>query len=184
MIRTMKPSVRHAQAFPVWLFLACLAILAGCTPSLDWRELNVEGSGVSALFPCRPENRVRQVSLAGMAVQMHLASCTASGSNFALSHLDAGDPVKAGLALEQLQSLTAANMGGTSTVTGPCNVPGMTPSPLARRLAVKGVRGDGAAIEAEAIYFSRGSFVYQATLVGSHVDKEAADTFFASLKAE
>lgn len=161
-----------------------LALVAGCAPSLDWRELTVEGSGASALFPCRPENRVRQVNLAGMSVQMHLASCTAGGFNFALSHLDVGDPVRAEQALEQLQLITAANMGGTPTAIGPCNVPGMTPSPRARRLAVKGVRDDGSPVEAEAIYFSRGAVVYQATLVGGHLDKEAADTFFASLKTE
>ena len=83
-----------------------------------------------------------------------------------------------------MQSLTAANMGGTPTVIGPCNVPGMTPNPLARRLAVKGKRDDGATLEAEAIYFSRGSVVYQATLVGRHLDKEVVDTFFASIKTE
>ena len=140
MIQTMKLSVRHAQAFLAWLCLACLAILAGCTPSLDWRELNVEGSGVSALFPCRPENRVRQVSLAGMAVQMHLASCTASGSNFALSHLDAGDPVKA----DGSGSLSLTADGGAGPVTNASTgsildavVPPITPTKATNAVNVK-----------------------------------------------
>ncbi len=180
----MDPPVFRNLTSAVSLLVVCVVMLAGCTPSLDWRELTVEGTGVSALFPCRPENRVRQVSLAGMAAQMHLASCTAGGSNFAVSHLDAGDPANAAQVLQQLQALTAANMGGAPTVIGGCNVPGMTPSPLARRLAFKGRRDDGTAIEAEAVYFSRGSVVYQATLVGSHLEREAMDTFFASLKAE
>lgn len=182
-----KRDMMRAMSLPVscvWFTTFGLALLAGCSPALDWRELTVEGSGASALFPCRPENRVRQVKLVGASVQMHLASCTAGESNFALSHLDAGDAVKAGQVLQQLQSLTAANMGGTPTVIGPCNVPGMTPNPLARRLAVKGKRDDGATLEAEAIYFSRGSVVYQATLVGRHLDKQVVDTFFASIKTE
>ena len=69
MMRAMRLPV-----FCVWFTTLGLALLAGCSPALDWRELTVEGSGASALFPCRPENRVRQVKLVGASVQMHLAS--------------------------------------------------------------------------------------------------------------
>ncbi len=166
---------------PVLAMAVCAATLVGCSPSLDWREINPQGQGASALFPCRPENRVRQVNLTGAAMEMHLSSCTAAGSNYALSWLDAADPTKVGSMLQQLQSLTSSNLGGQPSSGGPYNVPGMTPNELARRFAVKGVRADGTPIEADAVFFARGSVVYQATVVGAHLDKEATDTFFASL---
>ena len=157
-------------------------MLLGCSPALDWREINPEGDGAGALFPCRPENRVRQVNLSNQVMEMHLASCTAGGSNYALSRLDASDPMKVGPLMQQLYSLASSNIGGAPGSVGPYSVPGMTPSELARRLTVKGVRGDGTSIEANAVFFTRGSVVYQATVVGSQIDQEAADTFFAALK--
>ena len=160
----------------------CAAMLAGCSPALDWRDVNPEGSGASALFPCRPENRVRRVNLTGVAMEMHLVSCTAAGSNYALSHVDVVDPLKVAPVLQELQRLAANNVGGAPSASDPYSVPGMAPSEWAKRLVVKGSRGEGTFIEADAVFFARGSLVYQATAVGSRLDKEATDTFFASLK--
>ena len=179
MIRTTGAAARHTSFGAA---VMCAAMLVGCSPALDWREINPEDSGASALFPCRPENRVRQVNLSGVAMEMHLASCTAAGSNYALSHVDVVDPLKVAPVLQELQRLAANNVGGAPSASGPYNVPGMAPSEWAMRLVVKGSRGDGASIEADAVFFARGSVVYQATAVGSRLDEEATDTFFASLK--
>lgn len=158
-------------------------MLASCSPSLDWREIRVTDGQVKALFPCRPENRVRQVLLAGVKLEMHLESCTAAGANYALSHVNVGDATHVEPALRQLQSVFASNIGGTTAVAGPFNVPGTTPNPLAGRMAATGSREDGSVIAAEAVFFARGAVIYQATTLGTRIGGEATDTFFAGLSA-
>ncbi len=158
-------------------------MLASCSPSLDWREVRVTDGQVKTLFPCRPESRVRQVLLAGVKLEMHLESCTAAGANYALSHVNVGDATHVEPALRQLQSVFASNIGGTPAAVGSFNVPGTTPNPLASRMAVTGSREDGSAIAAEAVFFARGTVIYQATTLGARLGGEATDTFFAGLSA-
>jgi hypothetical protein len=158
-------------------------LLAGCSPSLDWRELHVADGQVAALFPCRPESRVRQVLLAGVKLEMHLESCTAGGANFALSYLNVGDSTRVEPVMRQLQEVFASNMGGMLVEVGPAKVPGMTASPLARRVRVTGARKDGSAISAESVFFVRGTAIYQATTLGERIGAEAAETFVAALSA-
>ena len=159
------------------------ALLAGCSPSLDWREHRVADGQVEALFPCRPESRVRLVLLAGVKLEMHLESCTAGEANFALSHVNVGDPTRVEPVLRQLQAVFASNVGGTLAEVGPAKVPGMTPNLLASRVRVTGAREDGSVITAESVFFVCGTVIYQATMLGGRIDAEAADTFFAALSA-
>ena len=157
-------------------------LLAACSPALDWRELSVPDSAASALFPCKPDTHVRKVALAGAALQMHLSSCTAADNVYAVSHVDLDDPTRVTEVMQTLRVLAAENVGGVATVVGAPRVPGMAAHPLAERLAVVGRRSDGSAIEAQAIFFTQGAAVYQATVVGTRLDPDAVDTFFSALK--
>lgn len=177
----MRPAARPPVPLFVAVLMAC-ALLSACTPALDWRETPVPGSGVNALFPCKPDTHVRRITLLGAEMQMHLTSCTAAGSVYAVSHVDVGDPGRVTPAMQKLRTLAAENIGGAATVLRPQAVPGMTPHPLAERLALAGRRPDGSAIAAQAVFFARAAVVYQATVVGDRLDTEAVDTFFAALK--
>ena len=114
---------------------------------------------------------------------MHLESCTAGGTNFALSYLNAGDSALVEPVLRQLKGVFASNVGGTLAEVGPAKVPGMTPNPLASRVRVSGANKDGAAISAEAVFFVRGTMIYQATALGERIGSEPSDAFFAALSA-
>ncbi|HJV94503.1 MAG TPA: hypothetical protein VJ608_00645, partial [Albitalea sp.] len=72
------------QFTPSSRWSALVLSLAACSPALDWRDVQPEGSGAAALFPCKPDRFARSVMLAGAKVQMVLASCAASGTTFAL----------------------------------------------------------------------------------------------------
>ena len=163
-----------------WSLIACS--LAACTPALDWRDVRPAGSGAAALFPCQPDRFARSVQLASSTVQMVLVSCTADGATYALSLADLGDPIKASVALAELRTAAARNLGGVPRDSVPMVVPGMTPSPLAERLTVDGQRADGHAVREQAAFFTRGVRVYQASIVGERIDGQAADMFFSGLK--
>ena len=61
---------------------ALLAALAACAPPFDWRDVRPEGSGVTMLFPCRPDRHERAVRIAGSELRMQMHSCTAAGATF------------------------------------------------------------------------------------------------------
>lgn len=163
-----------------WSLIACS--LVACAPALNWRDVRPDGSGVVALFPCKPDRFARTVTLAGTAVQMVLVSCAADGATYALSHADIVDPIKASAVLSELRAAAARNLGGVPQRAVPMVVPGMTPNALAERLTMEGHRADGHVVREQAAFFVRGARVYQASIVGERIDGDAADTFFSGLK--
>ena len=157
-------------------------VLVACSPALDWRESRPPDSDVVALFPCRPQPFARQLALAGETVQMHLISCSAGKATYAIAYAPLADPAKVTAALTQLRDAAAANIGAAPAVASPWSLPGMTPHPLAQKLLVEGRGADGKAVREQAVFFVKGLRVYQATIVGTVIDAEAAETFFNGLK--
>jgi hypothetical protein len=158
------------------------AALCACSPTLDWREMQAEGSGVVASFPCKPDRHARTVPLAGRPVRMEMLVCSAGGATFGLSFIDVAEPARVSATLIELQRLAIANIGAGTPGSTPLQVPGMTPNPDALRLRLEGRGPDGTAVSEQAGFFVKGLRVYQATVLGRSWPAEAADTFFAGLR--
>jgi hypothetical protein len=160
-----------------------LVLLSACSPALDWREVRPEDSGALAMFPCKPSVDSRMVTLAEARVRMSLAACRAGEVTWALAFADLGDPARVAPALRELRTAVAQNLSGQAGPAVPLQVPGMTPQPEAQRIRIEGrLPGEGSPQVLEAGFFSRGTRVYQATVMGAAVDPEALGTFFAALK--
>jgi hypothetical protein len=159
--------------------LSLLALLGGCAPSLNWREVRPpESQGLMLMFPCKPEHHERSVSLPGVeggAATVHLLSCEADGATWALSYLDAGTPQRWLQALPALSTALRANVSmgtpaptGTQRELGPTTVPGMTPHPAAHTWWLQGQRPISAtqheAVHVQAWHFSKGLSVFQASV--------------------
>lgn len=158
------------------------AALCACSPALDWREMQAEGSGIVATFPCKPDRHARTVPLGGQPVRMEMLVCSAGGLTFAVSFIDAGDPARVTAMLDELQRLAVGNLAAVSHAGDPLQVPGMTPNPSAMRLRIEGRAPDGAGLSEQAGFFVKGLRVYQATVLGKTLPAETADTFFAGLR--
>jgi len=165
------------------LVIALASTATACTPTLDWRELRPEGSGLLALFPCKPAGHARRLVLVGMAVDMTLYACSTGGVTYAVGFADLGEPQLVERALEALSAAAASNIDakGPPSVT-PLRVEGMTPNLQAGRRAFDGRLPDGQRVEEEVAVFARGTRVFQATMVGEKLDREAIDTFFGALR--
>lgn len=163
-------------------WLGTAAALMGCSPTLDWREVRPEGSGALAMFPCKPSIETRSVALAGAPVRMSMAVCRAGGATFGLAFADLQDPSRVAPALQAWREASAANLGAAVEVVGPLQVPGMTPNPQAQRTRARGQMPDGAALSQDAAYFTRGTWVFQATVTAPGADRDAVDAFFGGLK--
>ena len=162
--------------------LTLLALLCACSPTLDWREVRPEGSGAVAMFPCKPSADARMVTLDGARVRMVLAACRAGDATWALAFADVADPARVTASLASLRSASVANLGAPAQSLGPMNVPGMTPNPQAERVRVQGKLPDGAVVTLESGFFVRGTWVFQATVMGVQPNREAVASFFESLK--
>lgn len=158
------------------------ATLGGCSPALDWREFEPEGSGLVVTFPCRPDRHARNVTVAGVVTRMDMLVCAAGDATYALSFIDVADPAGVAAALTHLRALATTNLGAAAAVPDEARVRGMTPNPMAARLALAGLRSDGTAVQQHAVFFAKGLRVYQASVVGAEPPGEAVDTFFAGLK--
>jgi len=168
---------RHLPVLP-----ALCAVLAACSPALDWRELQAAGTGIVATFPCKPDRHARSVTLAAQTVRMEMLVCGVGDVTFALSFVDVDDPSRVSATLEELRGLAITNLGAVRRDSAALQVPGMTPNPMAGRLRLEGVRPDGVAMQEHAAFFVKGLRVYQAIVLGRRVPAELADTFLAGLR--
>lgn len=154
----------------------------GCAPVLDWREVRPAGSGVSLLFPCKPDSQSRLVRLAGTQVRLVLLACAAGGSTWGLAHADVVDPASVGVALAELRAAATANLSASSMLELPLKVDGATPNPSSSRVQLAGRLPDGRAVNSQVAVFAKGTRIFQATLIGEGWPADAPDTFFSSLR--
>jgi hypothetical protein len=167
--------------------LAAAIATAACAPALDWRDVRADGGAASGLLPCKPTVQERKVQLVGRTVVMGLHACSAAGQTWALAQADVGDPAQVAAALDELVSSATANIGAAAERVadgGPAaQVPGATPNPRARRVAMSGRGAGGAPVHMELQVFALGTRVFQATALGSTLERTALDTFFGGLRA-
>jgi hypothetical protein len=161
-----------------------MCVLAGCTPTYDWREVRPSGAALTAMFPCKPRHQARLTNLAGTSLPMQVHVCSSGNETLAIGFLDVDQPERVADALRALRAAAETNFSATHVQAAQLYVPGMTPNPNAVLVTLQGVSAGGAPIEATTAFFARGLRVYQATLFGSAVDPEVAQTFVAGLKLQ
>ena len=165
----------------LWPALVVLA-LAGCAPSLDWRQFQPEGWPLVVAMPCKPASQQRQVALAGQPVAMRMLACTADGHTFAVASADLGDPVRVGPGLLALGRSAQGNVRAQVLNEQPAAVPGMTPNPAARRWRLQGQLPDGHAVAEQVLVFAHGTRVFQASVIGAQADDTRAAPFFDAIQ--
>ena len=154
-----------------------------CSPVLDWREVRLDGGVLTALFPCKPIGQSRDTMLLGRRIAMSLQSCQAEATTFAVAYADVGDPALVAPALAQMQRALASNVDAeASSDRLPFRVAGMTPGEQSVRLRLRGRLPDGTGADEQAVFFAKGTRIYQAVVLGRRAGADAADTFFDSLR--
>lgn len=175
--------------FRLFQSVAVLALvwLAACTPSLNWREVRIEGSPLVATMPCKPERFAKTVPFVGGATRtLTMLTCEAEGAAFAVTMADMGDPALTIAALDQWDKVTRQHVKLSSVVAEQPMMPaGATPNPNSRMIVGKGQRPNGQAMQVHMAYFSRGSQMFQAVLYAPTTLKaDVAETFLTGLKLQ
>jgi hypothetical protein len=154
----------------------------GCYPTLNWREVRPEGIPVHALFPCKPSQQMRAVTLAGATVDLTVLACVAGGATYAIGHADMADPQRTTAALGELEDSAARNLEAARAPAVAARVEGMTPNERAGRLVLHGKLPDGTKVDEQLVLFAKDTRVFQATVLGKKIDPEAAEMFFVGLR--
>lgn len=160
------------------------ALLAACSPALDWRDVRPKDVNILLTYPCKPEQIAQDVILAGQKVKMSMTGCVADKMTFALAHARLPSPALAAQALGQLHQAAVGNVRGTVTASAPAAVRNATPG-LADSLdlGITGQSPDGKPVRERVLLFSQGSSVYQVTAFAptDTFKDEAAQTFAQSV---
>jgi hypothetical protein len=176
----MRPASTRLGAFVAAL---ATALASGCSPTFDWRETRVDGTGLRALFPCRPDRHERTVRLGGEPVRLTMLACPAGGSTFSLAYAALVAPERVTPALEELRGAMVANVAAKAPRVERREVPGATPNAAAGLVHVEGNRPDGRRVVADAAFFASGLTVVQATVLGEQpVPADVVETFLAALR--
>jgi hypothetical protein len=140
--------------------VAAFAGFAACSPSLDWREVALDGDGV-LLMPCKPERVARTVSVAGASAQGTMWVCDAGGYNWSVTSMRFEGEAQAAAASMAVAQALAANLG---TTLGPN--PAMEEGAHARRTTLVGRRPAGQPVTAWARLSRRGGTLLQQVILG------------------
>lgn len=157
--------------------------LSACSPALNWREVPAgPDGGLKTLLPCKPDRTSRFQPLAGQNIELHMQGCEADGFLFAVSWADVKEGSLAGPALAQWQAAMLGAMQAATPQLQPFAVKGASAQPAAVRLSAGGKRPDGSAVQAQAVWFARGSQVFHAVVYGERISAEVGDTFFSAIE--
>ena len=171
-----------------YLFLVILwgslPMLQGCNPTFNWRDVRPDQIPLAALFPCKPAQDARVVSLGAKDLTMTLLGCDAGGATFTLAWADTNDAALTGTVLGQWKNATLASLKASSARELPFLLKGASVLPQSVQLEARGVRQDGTAISVQAVWFAVGSRVFQAAMYAAGEQLAVAETYFAGLKLQ
>lgn len=161
--------------------LCSIPILNGCSPTFNWRDVRPDQTPLVALFPCKPDQGARVVSLGAKDVTMTMLGCDAGGATFTLAYADLKDAAMTGAGLAQWKAATLGNMRTKSSSELPFLLKGARVLPQSVQVEARGFRPDGMAVAVQAVWFAAGSQVYQAAVYADASNHAAAETYFAGL---
>jgi hypothetical protein len=164
------------------LVLTSLAVLAACSPTFDWRSIPLPDTPLVAELPCRPARFQRDVTVAGMPLQLFMLSCEAGGVTYGVATAEVGDPAKVDAVLFALRASAAGAIRSADSTAGALNLDGITPFPGNTSAHLHGRRPDGETIEEAVRVFARGTRVYQASAVGTRLPEAALRPFEDGLR--
>lgn len=167
----MRKSLLSSLVLPV---LAAL-VLAGCSPTYNWRDYNSPDAPYQAMFPDKPVTHKRSINLDGLTVDMTMTAAEIDGTVFAIGSAEAPDAAQAQAAVAAMRTAMVKNIGATVTRE--------EKKDAAINIDAKGMR-NGAPMRLVGHFESRGTRFYQVIVMGKekNVPQDEVDMFMSSFK--
>jgi hypothetical protein len=158
------------------------AWLAGCSPALEWREVQLPDTALVFQLPCKPGRFGREVRVAGRALQLFMLSCEAAGVTYGVATADVGDPGQVPEVLDGLARAAESALGARAPHFAHFELPGATPFDGNVSARLHGNRPDGQGVEESIRVFARGTRVFQASAIGAALPAAAVQPFEDGLR--
>lgn len=166
------------------LLSASTLLLAGCSPTYNWREIHWDGAALKIQLPCKADKGSRRLTLAGQEAEIEMMGCEAGTALFAVAHVLLEDANKTAIAQAQWQTAMLGNMQAQGQQGVPFVVKGASAQPQPVRLNAQGRRQDGSAVAAQGVWFARGPHLYHAVMYADKISPDVADTFFSGIELQ
>jgi hypothetical protein len=159
-----------------------LALLAACSPTLDWREVALPDTPLRVELPCRPGRFQREVVVSGTPLKLFMLSCEAGGVTYGVASADVGDPARVQAVLFGLADAARMSLRQPLGDFVAYELPGATPFRGSASARLRGVRPDNSSVEESLHLFARGTRVYQAMAIGPSLTASALGPFESGLR--
>lgn len=160
------------------LVLASLSavLLAGCSPTYNWRDYTSADGAFKVLFPAKPATHTRAIDLGGIKVDMTMTAAEVEGTTFAVGTAVAPDAALAQATLPAMRQALLRNIGASD--------PGVKDgAPLDVDAVGKGNSGP---VRLVGRFLAKGTRVYQVIVVGTPgaMPPEHTEQFLSSFKPQ
>lgn len=172
------------RRFILLLLAGSTFVLAGCSPTHNWREIRWASAELNVLLPCKPDQGSRRMTLAGQEVEIEMMGCETGAALFAIAHVHLGDTDQIAAAQMQWQAAMLGSMQAQGAQMLPFQFKGASVQPQPVRLSAQGRRQDGSAVTAQGVWFARGPHLYHAVIYADKLSLEVAETFFSGIELQ
>jgi hypothetical protein len=175
--------------------LVVLALLAGCSERLEWRELK-SPDGYTVMLPGRAQTVAREVEFEGQKLPVSMTSTGVGAAMFAVGVVRlppamATDAAARERTIAHFRDGLVRNIGGTVTASGPAALSLAPGSPhgvlAAQSLEAKGRAGaDGRSTVLAARFFIVDDRLFEVVALGGEgaIERNTLDTFFTSFRLQ
>lgn len=173
------------------------ALLAACSPALNWRTTQLKDAPLQALLPCDAQTASRPVDLGLGQVPLSVVGCEARGAIYAVSHFAVAEPARAAEALTFWQQAVLKQLKSADGVATKLNVKGDGPwvpkgalnLPQSLRISFEGQGPSGGQkVVGHGLWFARleggGARVYHAVIYADKAMPAEAELFFSGLQLQ
>ena len=130
-------------------------MLAGCSPTYNWRDFTPADGSYRVLFPAKPATHTRPIDLGGIKVEMTMSAAEVEGTTFAVGTALAPDAALAQATLPAMRQALLRNIGAADTGAGK------------ETLDVDVVgKGSGGPVRLVGRFVAKGPRVYQVIVIG------------------
>ncbi len=187
----------RVSGFTTVVICACSLLLAACSPSMNWRTVQLESAPLQIALPCKPQTQTRPVAMGAGSVQMSMVTCEVEGTTFAAMHFLLTDPTQAGEVLGYWQKAALKQLHGTGEQGAPearrlktdvLWIPKEALNlPQSQHIVFKGKNSQGRELVGEGLWFARmegsSARLYHVVTYGN-TDPKVTEMFFPSLKLQ
>ena len=155
--------------------------LAGCTPALNWRAVNLDG--VSTWLPCKPDRAQRELEIGGQKIQMEMMGCEAQGVMYAVSHAKVSNPSESQTVAAAWQNASFKQMLAGAPQQSVFQARGEKPV-TGQFFKLAGARNNGQELKAQLAWVVIGDEIYHLAMYAQAITSEQADPFFSEVKIQ